>query len=512
MKIIELSDLGGIVKDGMAVAGAGFSKAGIADYVYKGLEDSFVNTGHPKDITMIINALGGTGVVGTYNDHFGPEGMVSDVRVSHIQLAPRVRDQIDAGKIQGHMYPLGALAQLYRDMGAGKPGTLSKAGLGTFVDPRQDGGRMNDITKDDICRLVEIDGEEWLFYPAFPIDVAIIKATYADESGNISMEHEPTVSDAFNTVQAAKQQGGISIVQVEKVVKNGELLARNIEVPGIMVDYVVVAPKEYSKQTVEIDYDPVLCQLETQDLSKIEKMPLNIKKLIARRSTMELRKGDKVNLGYGIPEFCGDIAAEEGKSRDFTLTCECVLMGGVPGSGMEFGTTRNADYVTDMAKMMDWYDGGGLDVSVLGFGEIDAAGNVNASRFGMSVGPGGFINITTGTKRNVFCGTFTTGGLKVSAGEGKLSIEQEGKIKKFVNSVEQVTFNADVAFKDGHEIIYVTERAVFELREDEMVLTEIAPGIDLEKDVLSQMDFPVKVADDLKEMDPRIFTDSTMGL
>ena len=179
---------------------------------------------------------------------------------------------------------------------------------------------------------------------------------------------------------------------------------------------------------------------------------------------------------------------------------------------MEFGTARNADYVTDMAKMMDWYDGGGLDVSVLGFGEIDTAGNVNASRFGMSVGPGGFINITTGTKRNVFCGTFTTGGLKVSAGEGKLNIEQEGKIKKFVKTVEQITFNADVAFKDGHEIIYVTERAVFELREDEVVLTEIAPGIDLEKDVLSQMDFPVKVADDLKEMDPRIFTDEPMGL
>lgn len=512
MKILDISKVGTVVKDGDAVAIAGFSKSGIAYYTYTGLENSFLETGHPKDLTFICNALGGTGEVGTYNDHFGPKGMVAHARVAHIALAPRIRDQIDANEITGHMYPLGVMAQLCRDMGAGKPGVISKVGIGTFVDPQQEGGRMNSITKEDICRDIEIDGERWLFYPKFPIDVAIFKATYADEQGNVSMENEPTVSDAFYLARAAKRNGGIVIAQVEDVVPHGSLMARNVEVPGIMVDYVIVAPKDQALQTILIDYDPVLCQKERQDLSEIKQTPLDIRKIIARRSTMEIQDGDVVNLGYGIPEHCGDVAGEEGISHKMVLTVESGLLGGVPCSGLEFGTTRNADYVTDMAGMMDFYDGGGLNISVLGFGEVDAEGNVNASRFGGSVGPGGFINIATGTKRNVFCGTFTAGGLKVEASCGKLKILSEGRVKKFVNTVEQITFNAPESVKAGHEVTYVTERAVFKLVDGVMELVEIAPGVDLQSQVLDLMEFPVKVAEDLKEMDPRIFTDELMGL
>ena len=512
MKVLDISRIAEVIKDGDNVAVSGFSKSGMADYTYAGIAESFLKTGHPAGIWFICNALGGSGEKKKYNDRFWPEGLVAGARIAHIQLAPGVRDQIESNKIPGYMYPLGVMAQLYRDMGAGKPGTISKVGLGTFIDPRQEGGRMNDLTTEDVARLIEIDGEEWLFYPKFPIDVAIFKATYSDEKGNVSMENEPSVSDALYNAKAAKQNGGIVIAQVEDVVKTEDLMARNIEVPASLVDYVIIAPKELAKQTILIDYDPVLCQKERQDLSQIPPRPLDIRKIIARRAAMEIREGDVVNLGYGIPEVCGDVAAEEGISEQMTLTVEGGVMGGVPGSGLEFGTARNAEYVCDMAQMMDYYDGGGLDISVLGFGEIDEEGNVNASKFGSSVGPGGFINISCGTKRNVFCGSLTAVGLKVSAGGGKLRIDEEGKKKKFVKKVEQITFNAQRATHDGHEIIYITERAVFRERDGKVLLTEVAPGIDLQTQVLDQIEFDVQVADDLKEMDPRIFTDEPMGL
>ena len=512
MKVIDVSELRDVIKDGASLATAGFSKSGMPEYIYKGIEDSFLEYGHPRDLIYNANALGGSGEPDTFHDRFGPEGLVADVRVSHIQLAMRLRDRIDAGKMPGHFYPLGVMAQLYRAIGAGKPGVLSKVGLGTFIDPRQEGGRMNSITEGDVAQLMEIGGEEWLFYPVFDLDVGIIRATWADSKGNISMEKEPCLSDAFQTAQAVKKCGGIVIVQVEGLVEYGEIPAREVEIPGFMVDYVIVAPEEFCHQTPVTEYDPSFCQKERVEMTGLEKKPLDIRKMIARRATMELKEGDMVNLGYGIPEVCGDVAAEEGIADRFTLTVECGLIGGIPASGLDFGAARNVDFVTDMAGIMDWYDGGGLDISVLGLAEVDIAGNLNVTKFGMSVGPGGFINITNGTKENVFCGTMTAGGLKVEAADGKLTILSEGRKKKFVNKVEQISFNAERALAGGHTIKYITERAVFVLDEDGLVLTEIAPGIDLKTQVLDQMEFEVKVADDLKEMDERIFRNEPMGL
>lgn len=512
MKIIRNEQLKDVIPDGASIACTGFSKSGIAYYVYKGIEDCFLEYGHPAGVIFNCNALGGIGEVGTYNDHFGPRGLVSAIRVAHITLAPRVNEQITKNEIPGHMYPLGVMAQLYRDMGAGKPGVISKVGLGTFADPRQEGGRMNEITQGDIARVMEIDGEEWLFYPRFDLDVAIMRATYADDRGNISFEKEPCLSDGFIAAQAVKANGGIVIVQVEDVVEYGSIPAREVEVPGFMVDYVVIAPPEEHWQTAATFYDPALCQKERVDMKDIPVKPLDIRKIIARRSTMELRNGDMVNLGYGIPEMCGDVAAEEGIADEFTLTVECGLIGGVPCSGFDFGAARNVDYVTDMVRMMDWYDSDGLDTSVLGAAEVDAAGNVNVTKFGSWTGPGGFINIVEGTKKNVFCGPLTAGGLKVAAENGKLRILEEGRKKKFVQTVEQISFNAERAKAAGHEVVYVTERAVFLLGDDGPVLTEIAPEIDLKTQVLDQIGFDIKIADDLKEMDPRIFTDAPMGL
>jgi propionate CoA-transferase len=512
MKIIDVDKLRDIIPDGASLATAGFSKSGMPEYIYKGIEDSFLECGHPRDLIYNATALGGTGEPDTFHDRFGPEGLVADVRVSHIQLSMRIRDRIDAGKMPGHFYPLGVMAQIYRAIGAGKPGVISKVGLGTFIDPRLEGGRMNSITEGDVARLMEIDGEEWLFYPVFDLDVGIIRATCADTKGNISLWKEPCLSDAFQTAQAVKKCGGTVIVQVEEVVEYGEIPAREVEIPGFMVDYVIVAPEEFCKQTPATDYDPSFCQKERVELTGIAKKPLDIRKIIARRAIMELKEGDMVNLGYGIPEVCGDVAAEEGIADRFTLTVECGLMGGVPASGLDFGAARNVDYVTDMVGIMDWYDGGGLDISVLGLAEVDVTGNLNVTRFGLSIGPGGFINITTGAKENVFCGAMTNGGLAVAAEDGKLRILQEGRKKKFVNEVEQISFNAGRALAEGHTVKYITERAVFELDSDGLVLTEIAPGIDLKTQVLDQMEFEVRVSDELKEMDPRIFVDQPMGI
>ena len=512
MEVIDVRQLRDVIKDGDSIAATGFSKSGMPFYLFKGIEDSFLECGHPCDLEFNCVAMGGVNIPGTYHDHFGHRGLLSKIRVSHIALAPGINEQIDNNIIPGYMYPLGVLAQLYRDMGAGKPGVISKVGLGTYVDPRQEGGRMNSISVGDVAKLIKIDGEEWLFYPKFGLDVALIKATYADTKGNISLDKEPCKSDAFIAAQAVKQNGGTVIVQVEEIVDYPQIPAREVEIPDFQVDYVVIEPVELRRQTAGTVYEPALCQKERADLSELTPKPLNIRKIIARRATMELNEGDRVNLGYGIPELCGDVAAEEGMEDAFTLTVECGLIGGVPGSGWDFGAARNADYVTDIVGIMDWYDGGGLDSCVLGMAEVDSTGNVNVTKFGSWTGPGGFINITNSAETNVFCGTMTAGGLKVAASDGRLEIVQEGKKKKFVNKVEQISFNALLAKQAGHSVIYITERAVFELTDEGLVLTEIAPGIDLETQILSQIDFDVKIAADLKEMDPRIFTDEPMGL
>ena len=362
---------------------------------------------------------------------------------------------------------------------------------------------------------IEIDGKEYLFYKAFPIDVAIVRGTSADEKGNISIEKEGIALEFMALALAAKGSGGKVIVQVERVVQAGTLHPMTVKIPGVLVDAVVVAkPENHWQVPMAESYNPSLSGETRAPLSSVIPLPLTERKVMCRRCAMELTPNAVVNLGIGMPEGVGVIAAEEGISGSITMTVEPGVFGGVPLGGLYFGTAVNPEAIIDHPLMFDFFDGGGLDVAVLGMAEMDQYGNVNVSKFGPRIaGAGGFINITQSTKTVVFCGTLTASGLKVGIGNGRLKIINEGKIRKLVQKVEHITFSGDYGRSSGQRILYVTERAVFELRPEGVTLTEIAPGVDLQKDVLNLMDFRPLIASDLRQMDPRIFEGKTpMGI
>ena len=371
---------------------------------------------------------------------------------------------------------------------------------------------MNELTKQDLVELIEMYGEEWLRYKSFPVNVALIRATYCDEDGNATMDKEAATLDSLSIAQAAKNSGGIVLLQVEKVVQNGTLDPRKVKIPGIYVDGIVVSRPENHWQTYEAKYNPALCGEVKVPVDSIPPMPLNQRKVICRRAAMELDPQAIINLGIGMPEGIANVANEEGLPG-LKLTVEAGGIGGVPMAGTAFGTCTNPDAIIDQPYQFDFYDGGGLDQAFLGLAECDRFGNINVSRFGPKIaGCGGFINITQTAPVVVYCGTFTASGLKVEIKDGKLHILQEGKVKKFIKDVEQVTFAAEYAAEVGQKVLYITERAVFELIDGVLTLTEIAPGVDLEKDILAQMEFRPAIAEDLKEMDARIFRDEVMGL
>jgi propionate CoA-transferase len=381
------------------------------------------------------------------------------------------------------------------------------------VDPRLEGGKINDMARqsEDLVQLLTINGEEKLLYKAIPVDVAIIRATYADTMGNCTMEHEGVLAEAVAVAQAAKNSGGKVIVQVKNVVEYGTLDSRLVKLPGIYVDAVVVAQDENHGQTFGTYYNPAYsgeCRVPVDSLAPL---PLDERKVIARRAAMELVPNAIVNLGIGMPEGISAVAAEEGL-EGMMLTAESGVIGGVPAGGLDFGVTANADCMVDQAYQFDFYDGGGLDVAFLGLAEMDGQGNVNVSKFGPRLpGCGGFVNITPNAKKVVFCGTLTAGGLKEAFHDGKLEILQEGRGKKLVSQVEQITFSGEYAGEKGQKVLYITERAVFELTEKGVALTEIAPGIDLQKDILDQMGF-MPIMDQVKQMDARLFCEAKMGL
>ncbi len=512
MKLIEAAEAAELIKDGANIGTTGFLYAMVCDYVFEAIEERFEKTGHPRDIELTSFSGLGLKVDGTGLDKFAHPGLIRGARIGHMLWSPRLRRMITEGEIYCNIYPLGCLTQLVRDMGAGKPGIISKIGLGTFIDPRIEGGRANSVTKTDTARLMEIDGEEYLYYPKFPIDVAILRGTSIDPRGNVTMEDEAMLMDAMSYARAAKQNGGIVIVQVKRLAEEGELDPRSVQIPGVMVDYAVIAPEEKHLQTASTVYNAGWAQRERVELEEIAPAPLNVRKVIARRAAMELKKGDVINLGAGIPEVVGAVAAEEGFADEITMTVECGHVGGLPMSGIDFGACYNPDFVTTAVSQAEWYDGGGLDIGILGFAEVDRDGSVNASKFGTVVGPGGFMDIATGTKKIVFAGTLTASGLEVSISGGKVTIRNEGTKRKLVADAEQITFSGPQALVNGQDVMYITERAVFRLTNEGLVLTEIAPGIDLEKEVLDQIGFEVKVSPDLKEMDPRIFMEDKMEL
>ena len=478
--------------------------------VLAAIEKRFVATGHPRALTLVHPSGMGDGKGGG-DDRFAHEGMIRRAIGGHFGLAPKLCQLIVDGKVEGYVVPQGVLAQLTRAIAGGKPGLITHVGLGTFVDPRQEGGRLNDRSRAELVKVIHLEGKEWLFYKSFPVNVAVIRGTTADEDGNITMEHEGIVLEALPVAQAAKNSGGIVIAQVKRLTTRNSLDPRMVEVPGILVDAVVVDPGQM--HSCEVVYNPAYSGEIREPLQNLEPMPLNERKIVVRRAAMELFPGAIVNLGFGMCDGVAVIAAEEGISDAITLTVEQGVIGGVPATGVNFSMATNPVAIVRQDSQFDWYDGGGLDLTFLAFAEADPQGNVNVSRFSNRIiGIGGFTNISQNAKKVVFCGCFSTSGLKTAIADGRLQILTEGRFKRMVQQVQQITFSGEYAREKGQPVLYVTERAVFELSPEGMLLTEIAPGIDLENEVLARMDFKPIISPNLKQMESAIFMEKPMGL
>ncbi|MEM9233393.1 MAG: CoA-transferase, partial [Pseudomonadota bacterium] len=445
-------------------------------------------------------------------NRLGHDGLLKRVVGGHWGLAPRLGRLAMEDQIEAYNLPQGVISQLYRDIAAGKPGVITKVGLDTFVDPRLEGGRINASTTEDLVSVINLGEEEWLFYRAFPIDVAFLRGTTADRNGNISMEREALELDNLSMAMAAKNSGGVVIAQVERIAEPRSLHPRQVVVPGVLVDCVVVAEPANHHQTYATAYSPGFAQEIRVPVDEATPCPLTLRKIIARRCALELPMNGVVNLGIGMPEGVASIAREERVLDHITLTTEPGTVGGIPASGLDFGAAENADAIIAQNQQFDFYDGGGLDMACLGMAECDAHGNVNVSRFGPKLaGAGGFINISQNARRLVFAGGFTAGGTDVSVEDGRLVIQREGRARKFREHVEQVTFSGRRAAAHGQPVLYVTERCVFELTDHGMAITEIAPGINVEKDILAHLDFePVRI--DTKPMAAYIFDPAPMNL
>lgn len=512
MKIMTAAEAADFVKDGMTVASSGFVGSACPESLTKALEKRFLETGHPKNLTYFYAAAQGNRD-GRGADHFAHKGMTKRVIAGHYNMAPALGKCIMNNEIEGYNLPQGTLSQLCRDIAARRIGTVTHVGLNTFVDPRRQGGKLNEITTEDIVEVVEILGQERLLYKAFSIDIAFLRGSYADEPGNVTMEREVGTHEVTALAQAAKNSGGKVFVQVEKIVKAGTLDPRLVKIPRIYVDGLVISDPYDHQQSFGHEFDPSLTGEIVVPVSSLEAPSMSAKKVIGRRAAMELTENTVVNLGIGIPEYISTVANEEGIGDYMTLTVEAGPIGGIPCGGSRFGASVNPECILDQHVQFDFYDGGGVDLAFLGLAQADKYGNINVSKFGPRVaGCGGFINITQNAKKVFYCGTFTAGGLKTDIRDGEIRILQEGTERKFIDEVEQVTFSGEYAAKVGQPVMYITERAVFELRKDGVYLTEIAPGIDLQTQVLDLMDFRPKMEVAPKLMDRRIFRDEPMGL
>ena len=510
-KVVSADEALAIVRDGDTVAVSGFVGSGTPEELIAALERRFVESASPKNLTLVFAAAPGDGKDRGLN-RLAHEGLVKRAIGGHWSLVPKLSNLAVANRIEAYNLPLGIISHLFRDIAAHRAGTLSKVGLRTFVDPRLEGGRINTCTRDELVRLMPIDGDEWLFYKAFPITVALIRGTTSDLAGNITMEREALTLDNLALAMAAKNSNGFVIAQVERIAAPGALHPRHVIVPGVLVDCVVVAQPGNHDQTYGTPYSPSFAGEFRVPLDSLKPLANDERRVIARRAAFELPMGGVVNLGIGMPEGVAAIANEERVLDYVTLTAEPGVIGGVPQSGLDFGAAVNTDAVIQQSQQFDYYDGGGLDMACLGMAEVDAEGHVNVSRFGPRLaGAGGFINISQNARRLVFAGTFTAGGLEIAIDDGALRIVREGRNRKFVRKVEQITFNGAYAAEQGQSVLYVTERCVFRRTRRGMELIEVAPGIDIERDILANMDF-APIVDRPIPMDSRIFRAELMQL
>lgn len=489
-KFLSAADAAMLVKNGDTVAISGNGAGMVSgEAIFAAIEERFLTTGHPRDLTLVHSlGIGDRGELGT--NRFAHEGMIRRVIAAHYTWSRRMQELIREEKVEAYCFPGGVIQHLLREIGAGRPGLFTHSGLNTFVDPRQDGGRCNSRSKDELVNLLTIDGREVLHYRPFKVDVAIIRGTYADARGNISPEEEAVDLDIHTVALAAHNSGGVVLAQVRQLVEAGGLNPRSVRIPGIMVDAVVQDPNQtlfYGRgydSTVSGARRALLVNDRPEIPEKLER------RIIARRAALELKTGASLNFGFGMPGGIFGVIAEEGSRDRLWMSVEQGVHNGSMLDDALFGAARNMDAILPSVEQFDYYSGGGIDIAFLGMGEVDAEGNVNVSHLGGNlIGPGGFIEIAQNAKKVVFCGAFDAQGSRLDFIDGQLRVLQPGRVRKFVERVKRVTFSAEFASQHGQEVLYITERAVFKLTTHGLQLMEVAPGIDVQRDVLAAMPF-----------------------
>lgn len=500
------------VKDGDIIALAGVSSSCVAKELSFAVEESFLETGHPNNLTIMSTSAPIEGI-----NMYAHDGMTSRAILGHFNSNKAFMQYVADNKCECWNLPQGLLAIMYRSASAGEKGLLTKVGLGTFVDPRHQGGKVNDITTKDLVKVVNFEGEEYLWYTVTAPTVAFIRGSVADEKGNVSLGDEMYWADAQYVARATHANGGKVIVQVRDYVKAGSLAAHDVQIPGILVDGIVTTKdvEKYHRMTPGTAFSKYLLGEEKMPDNLIQSMPkpLDERKIIGRRAALEVKAGMNINIGFGMPEVASAVMTEEGVANHITLVVEHGLVGGVSAPGERFAVHVNYDALVDEPSQFDFFHAGGIDISMLGNAQTSKRGDVNVHKFGnLPGGIGGFIDIVTATKTIIFCGTFTAKGLKEHVEDGKLVIDQEGSVKKFVENLPQISFNAEYGVKNGCRVLYVTERAVFELTDQGIMLTEYAPGVDVQKDIIDNMEFTPLISPDLKLMDERIFREEKMNL